>query len=344
MNRPAVVAVAGSCPTRDNFNSRFNPDYRRFFTCELSTNQTSMIALMSPPVETPDLPDTVSAYDRWNIHSDFSREFLGELVELQPDYLILDFFADVHFAVLRLPDGRYVTDNRWKIRTTDWYAERKAAGVFKRTKLQRKPEKYLALWTDAMDRFAAFVAEHCPDTVVVVHRGYNTNLVDVPGEPEPVPMRQYKPILDPLNVPLSNELWARLDDHALKNEGWEEIDLRDERCTSAADHPWGPFYVHYTRDYYHRFLAELHKIHLRRTGLDDDLAARLAEIESAATEAGARREDRARRHAAGLEEQAAGLRARVTELESLGPARALRFAVGQQVRRLRARRHDEGDR
>ena len=29
----ATVAVAGSCPTRDNFNTRFNPDYRRWYRC-----------------------------------------------------------------------------------------------------------------------------------------------------------------------------------------------------------------------------------------------------------------------------------------------------------------------
>ena len=38
------------------------------------------------------------------------------MAELKPRYLILDWFGDVHFGVARLPDGRYFTDNRWKVR------------------------------------------------------------------------------------------------------------------------------------------------------------------------------------------------------------------------------------
>lgn len=340
MRSPAVVAIAGSCPTRDNFNSRFNPDYKRFFTCDLATNQTSLIALMSPPVDTPPLPASMSDYDRWNVHSDFSREFLGRFAELKPEYLVLDVFADIHFAVLRLPDGRYVTDNRWKLRKTDWYAEQQAADTLTRVSIRHDAEEYLALWRDAMDRFADFVTEHSPDTTVVVHRGYNTNQVLVPGHRLPMRLRRYKPI-HPLKVPLANELWARLDDYALANRGWEQIDLRDEGAPSYAEHPWGPFYVHYTPDYYHRFLAELHKIDLRLTGVGADVEARLAQIESAATEAGARRTRMATQRAEEFQARTQGARARVEELEGLGLARGVKFAVGQQLRRLRANRSNE---
>lgn len=335
---PAVVAVAGSCPTRDNFNSRFNPTYKRWFTCDLATNQTSMITQMSPPVDITWVPlKKMNDYDHWNIHSDLSREFLPLVAELQPEHLIVDFFADIHFGVVRLPDGRFVTNNRWKIQKTDWFEEQQAKGALTALSIQRDTDEYLALWREAMDRFAAYVAEHCPDTTVTVHRGWNTNLVRVQDQPEPVRMRRHAR-LAAFDAERGNQLWAELDDYCVDRFGWESIDLRDEGFTSYAEHPWGPFWVHYEMEYYHRFLAELHKIHLRHSGLDSDVLDRFAEIEDAAWESGERR----RRHAQALADSrgrtTAQQQARIDHLESLGVGRAMKFAVGQ---RLRARRDTE---
>lgn len=330
---PSVVAISGSCPTRDNFNSRFNPDYKRWFTCELSTNQSSVISQMSPPVETSFKPrKPMSDYEIWVVTSDLNREFLHEIVELQPQYLLLDFFADVHFGVLRLPDGRYVTNNRWMLYLTDWYQEQSDLGAFTLLLMQEDPEGYFAVWREAMDRFAAHVAEHCPQTIVVVHRGWNTNLVRVPGQAKPVRMRRHKPMIRPFDARLGNELWARLDDYCIERFGWEAIDLRDEGYTSYADHPWGNFWVHYEPEYYHRFIAELHKIHLRHFGFDDGSWDRVKQIEDAARGVG----DLQRRHADALADSHAATvarqRERIDELEQLSVGRAVKFAVGQRLR------------
>ena len=51
MNRPVRVAVMGSCTTRDNFNSRFNPDYKQMWDCVLLQNQSSLLSIMAPPLE-----------------------------------------------------------------------------------------------------------------------------------------------------------------------------------------------------------------------------------------------------------------------------------------------------
>jgi hypothetical protein len=292
MSTPAVVAVCGSCPTRDNFNSEFNPGYRDHFVCEAASNQVSMVALMSPPfAEFDDIgaPPTMSDYDRWNVRSDLTREFLGLLAATRPDYLVVDFFADVHFGFIELDDGRYLTDNRWKLHRTDLYRRLETEGrIARRWDLFTDTDEYVAIWRAALDRFAAYVAEHCPDTRVVVHRGWNTEWVLTPRRPRPMRLQRYKAIR-PFDVERGNELWARLDDHCVEQHGWDQIDLRAERCPTSVDHPWGPFWVHYTPDYYHRFLAELHKIHLRRSGLDADVLDRIALIETAATEPVARR-------------------------------------------------------
>jgi hypothetical protein len=80
------VAVAGSCLTRDNFNSRFNADHGQHYDVRASSNQSSMIALMSPPIEAEFRPlRRMNDYDRWNVRADLSREFLPRFAEVPPE-------------------------------------------------------------------------------------------------------------------------------------------------------------------------------------------------------------------------------------------------------------------
>ena len=72
-----------------------------------------------------------------------------------------------------------------------------------------------------MDRFAAYVAEHCPDTTVVVHRGWNTDLVPVPGPARADADAQHKPMRPDRRRAANELLGDRLDDHASTTYGWE---------------------------------------------------------------------------------------------------------------------------
>lgn len=295
MSSRRSVAVLGSCITRDNFNRTFNPGYKRWFRVGPTTNQSSMIALMSPPVDEPWKPvRPMRPYGRWNVESDLSREILGQLEDQQPDLLVLDFFGDVHFGVLRLGDGRYVTNNRWRIQKTDLYQRLVADEATQVVRWQDDPDGYFDLWVEAMDRFAAYVASHCPQTQVVVHCGFNAVEVVEPGQDHPVRM----PVRGRPPRPggrAGSRFWARLNEHATSAYGWESIDLRGEWYTTFTEHPWGAFPVHYTIDYYHRFLAELHRLALRPE-LSPELNARVDEVAMVASRR-VRRELRFWRHA-----------------------------------------------
>lgn len=326
---PRSVAVFGSCPTRDNFNSRFNPGYKRRYDVRLAANQTSVITMMSPPVDEEFTPTgQMSEYDQWNVRSDLSREFLPELVRLKPDYLILDFFADVHFGVLRLDDGRYLTDNRWKLWRTDLYERLEASNGFTRLRIFDDADAYVATWAEALDRFAGIVAAECPETTVVVHRGFNTGKLVPPGSDRPVSLTKFQG--SRLPVRRANRLWARLDDHAISTYGWDAIDLRDEGYMTTADHPWGPFWVHYTLDYYPRFLAELELIDLRRT-LDPEHLERVEAIADAGRQHSVRYARQWRRTHRAQQQ-------RIKELENLGMVDGVRYALGRRRREARARR------
>jgi hypothetical protein len=330
--RRESVAVAGSCLTRDNFNRRFNPGHDEFYEVTATSNHSSIIALMSPPIEADFEPlRPMSRYDRWNVRADLSREFLGRLAEAQPDLLLLDFQGDVRFGVAQLPDGRYFTDHHWKTRDTDFYARLRDSGALTLHTPREDRDGYFALWTEAMARFAAYVEEVSPLTHVVVHRGHHARRIAVAGRPRPVPLQRYERFRE-FDLAEADAWWARLDDHAISTFGWDQIDLRDVGSPTYPKHPWGAFYGHFTPDYYHRFMAELTKISLGRQ-LGPEARRRIELVERAATEPWRRRlaEEKAVSRARRTRLRAA--RRRVAELEGLGLLAGLRYAVGRRLRR-----------
>ena len=261
---PLTVAVLGSCITRDSFNTRFNPGYKQWYRTVLMQNQSSLISVMSPPSEiAEDQLHRASDYDLWNVRTDFSKQFLGELGELAPDYLILDFFGDIHFGVLELADGRYVTNNRWKLWPTPYYKALKSAGPLTELRLERDTEAYLELWKDAFDRLVTHVRTVSPATTVVVHRGHNTGTLRLADTGKVVSLQRAKNLAR-IDLPRSNELWRQLDDYASGSTGFPSIDLTARDYPTFEAHPWGAYYVHYSMDYYADFLTALNRLHLRR--------------------------------------------------------------------------------
>ena len=265
MSETALVAVMGSCLSRDNFNRQFNADYKRWFSVGSCTNQSSLIALMSPPVDTPWEPaQPMAKYGLWNVESDLTREILGLLEAEQPAYVVLDFFGDVHFGVLETADGRVVTNNRWKLHKTDLYPRLMELEGTRALWWKEDREAFVARWKESLDAFAAFMAKASPETTVIVHRGFNTHYQLGDNGVNLKPLGDQRPKKHAEWVRRSNEVWEELDTYAIESKGWESIDLAAEWWTTYKDHPWGPFDVHYTPDYYGRFLAEMHAIDVKR--------------------------------------------------------------------------------
>ena len=262
---PLRVAVFGSCMSRDNFNSRFNPGYKAWFQVVATQVQASVISLMSRPTPVPeDALSRVRPYEASRLRVDFSKRFLAELAELEPDYLVVDFSGDIRFGAIRLEDDRWVTGYRRILKEIGWPPARLAAGSPAVLRVERAREAYLAPWSAAVDRFAGHVRRTTPRTKVVLHRGHHTRLLHLPEAGGLVPLAAHRrvPAQDPDRI---DALWSRMDDHVVRAHGWEAIDLRGGHYPTSDAHPWGAGGLHYAPDYYRDFLAALCAIHLRRT-------------------------------------------------------------------------------
>src|SRR6478736_7372513 len=168
--QPIKVAVFGSCVTRDNLNRTFNPGYKDLFDCVALADHVSMVSLMSEPIDVdPEMLDGLAPRNFNNLQREFSRAYLAELKEAQPEYLIMDFWPDLIFGFARLGTGQHITNNAWSTVNTAFYKSQDV-DVYR---IQSQTDAFMEAWTDAIDRFMTYVKEICPQTRVIVHRSRN---------------------------------------------------------------------------------------------------------------------------------------------------------------------------
>ncbi|MGH3651543.1 DUF6270 domain-containing protein [Glutamicibacter sp.] len=239
------VAVFGSCVTRDNFNSKFNPGYKDLYECVLLADHVSLVSLMAPPVEfdSPKFADLQPRIQN-NLRREFGRHFLDELREARPDYLIMDFWPDMFFGVAQISTGDLITRNNWSTTKTPYFSEVESRWL----RLDRTPKEFLDLWKDAADKFFAFMGAELPGTRIIIHRARNVaewNATD--GS-----VHEFKD----WGVRM-NKHWDKMDDYVRTTFGFPEIDVLTENQRSFEGHPWKAFGVHYTFDYHQRFLTRL---------------------------------------------------------------------------------------
>ncbi|KYG37103.1 DUF6270 domain-containing protein [Bacillus gaemokensis] len=249
-SKAVTVAILGSCVTRDNFNSKFNYDYKRYYECVLLQNQTSIISLLEKPITFP--VNKVTELNQWDsndMRADFEKNFLNKLEEEQPDYLIMDFFGDVFFGCMKLADT-YVTNNYWKLGKTQFVKEVKNPQYLN---IIRDTEDYLVLWKKAIHNLFKILKERVPNCKIVVHKA---RFVEFYYD-ENNRLQRIDPSID---VALVNKYWSILDNYVLEKFNVQCIDLNHKSYTAYEAHPWGLFGVHYDPKYYNDFLNHLHEI------------------------------------------------------------------------------------
>jgi hypothetical protein len=262
-----AVAILGSCMTRDAFNGRFNPGYKRWYRVSASQNQPSLVSLMSPPVPIDDAD--LAGLGAWNaqrVRDDFERRFLADMAASPPDYLLVDFGGDIRFGVLGV-DGvggdRWVTNTRMALGRTPWYARHVAAGAPATLDILRDPDAYFERWSAALDAFVERLGREAPSAAVVIVRALHQRRLVLSGGRRILRLSDNRAVR-PLDLDRLDAAWERLDEVALATPGWRSIDLRGREYPTSDAHPWGAGYLHFSPDYYPDLLAGLHQIHLER--------------------------------------------------------------------------------
>lgn len=246
------VATLGSCITRDNFNSKINPYYKQFFEVVASQNQTAIPSLMSEKADLIVSKEFIKKppYTQELLHKEFNKEFLSTLIDVKPEYLIMDFDPDVKFGLLKLDDNTYITNNH-KFRRIPQLQNQEIWNI------NETYEEYFSVWKESVTRFFEFMNSNVPDCKIILVKGrFEEEFTDGTSLNE---MRNKKklPIQDHIEM---NKVWDSLDEYITNNYDVEVIDMVDTSYKLNKNHLWGPYYLHYEDRYYNTVLNKLIKL------------------------------------------------------------------------------------
>ncbi|KAA8446796.1 DUF6270 domain-containing protein [Weissella paramesenteroides] len=245
------VGVIGSCVSRDSFNSRFNSGYKEIFNCKLSLTHISIPSFISSKINYRIHEiDHKSERDREAILNELNRDYMEEFkANKDLDYLILDFWTDVFFGSVVTQDGIF-TNNKWRVLKTKFYSELTDKNVM--MPLQNEAE-YLKLWKQSLHDFVLLIKKYMPNTKIIINKARAVNkYISKNGE--------VQNLYSEYDRKAANRIWEYMDDYCINKYHFDYIDVCDPNQMSYEDHPWGKYMVHYTKDYYEKFIMELASI------------------------------------------------------------------------------------
>lgn len=243
------IATIGSCVTRDNFNSSFNPYYKDYFEVIAHQNQVAIPSLMSEPTEL-NIDKDFLKYDlvrQRHIKSEFDKTFLQNIKKAQPEYILIDLNGDVKFGLIEINKDSYITDN-WRFK--------KIPELYKKKKLNfiNDYDTYFEIWKSYIDKLFNYLDENLPNTkVIMVNARFNDKFPDNTS----VDRYREKSKLPIQNIVKMNSLWNQLDSYIAKNYNVLNIDMTQEKYYLDKNHLWGKYYLHFEPKFYKDFLVNL---------------------------------------------------------------------------------------
>lgn len=257
VSNPVSVAVIGACCTRDAFNSAFVPDHKEHFHLAAYEFQPSLISLCEAPstrlVELPPhYPAPLPASFRVQFAHEMDKEFIVDLVRLQPQLIVVDLYADIFWGVHELASGAHLTA-RPIFSERDHLARAEAVGHI-------RPDtdhlSYLPLFDLAARRFADLCSTWLPDTVIALNG-----------------VRFHETYHDPRTGELAEYRDSHVASTRTRNTLWNELDRIFVEATGAVHMTYPDIYdldpnypfgglgeVHYVKDYYRDLSARLREI------------------------------------------------------------------------------------
>lgn len=158
------------CVSRDVFNSRFNDTYKEHVEIGETVYQTALPSLVEPAkLEGINNVNNLKVIFRKTLNEEFSGTNMARLTKSRPDFIIIDFFADIHFGVTR-KIGRYITRNYMAFKTLS------DADIFYKDSESTPPERmrfndsvYRNLAIDSLYNFQHRLRDELPEVKFIVN-------------------------------------------------------------------------------------------------------------------------------------------------------------------------------
>ncbi|MFW0179404.1 DUF6270 domain-containing protein [Rothia sp. P7208] len=238
-DKPKVV-VLGSCIVRDVFNSVFIQDWRNRNSLLGAAHQSALTSLASEPYQGKEL--TLADLDEHSkkcVVEDLSKKVIRDLGKEAPEYVIMDLFSDARFGVKDL-GGTYITDNDWKINTSQ--EGRETFGNYPSIKILKQEEEYLALFKESLKTLWKKYNPGGQGSVVFV-------LVKVRATDKMRNKFGEVKHLSSIATDLNNafEKLEKVFFETIPNA--EVIDMTEHTAWANLDHRWSSYVVHYEQHF-----------------------------------------------------------------------------------------------
>lgn len=292
LNSMTRICTFGTCVVSDIFNYTFPDRYqvKRFGRNKISTLLSDSIDL---PIEFFDSLQATN-FEKKMIANSFRNDVVQQILQIQPDYLVLDFFDEVNDKVQIDFNGKtFCLNDHWINHTGNWFNQIKESivgkdGILPDAEVKRVP--YLETpFSEIEKAYQDFVGKILKSETnqngfeqeqIIVVESYPTEyFINNGGSLQPLPHAfPTKTIIDFLQKVY--QLFYTLV------PGCHRIKL-PEYTYGNANHIWGPHPLHYHQDTYsylstaidiitgyHPFRSTLEKLY-REQSLENRLKARL---------------------------------------------------------------------
>lgn len=252
MREPVTVAAAGSCISRDPFNSQFNPDYKQYFKFTAYQFQANIVSLMAPPAKADmrqyQWDEDVTGNTHWHFKTELNKSFLNEVYMSQPEYLILDFYSDVLYGVVEF-HNTLIVNKRHQLQHNEMFKGKLGTSY----SYFKNKHEYYDLFTKAFDEWMMFCRRYLPNTQLIINKGhFETKYRDENGELQHIdtnPQEYYDGL---------NEFWDELNQYAIETYQLDALDFSSREYLATDDYPFGGLYpLHFEKDLYHDFQKQL---------------------------------------------------------------------------------------
>ena len=166
MNEITSFSTFGSCASRNIFYSVINKDYKNYFKINKSVESSTLISLMSKPIEYDEnLINSNETYDNLCVTDDLTNNFLEFIEKDVVDYIIIDNFFDVTNGVIIFADNQFITSTL-RLKNTDFYdfvRNNKYINIFNNF------QEYYSLWRESCNKFFNFVENSCNKTKIILN-------------------------------------------------------------------------------------------------------------------------------------------------------------------------------
>ncbi|MDU9349339.1 MULTISPECIES: XcbB/CpsF family capsular polysaccharide biosynthesis protein [Staphylococcus] len=252
------IATIGSCVTRDNFNTKFNPNYKAYFQIIGHQNQTTIPSLMSEPNKLEVTKEFIdkTLYVQDILNKEFNKNFLEKLKVEKPDYLLIDLDPDVKFGVLKLEDDQYITNN-------PNYINIPQLKNLEPVNIAENFNEYFRIWKNSLEKFFDFIQTYLPECKIVLVKARFTDLFKDGSTltdwriAKNIPLQEFKEM---------NKVWDKFDSYIVNNYSVSILDMTSTQYYLDENHLWGKYYLHFRKEFYNDFLNKLLNIIIKEKG------------------------------------------------------------------------------